>query len=177
MCKQVWTQQATLVSWGTVKTLWKSKTPDASQRPAWLAAFSKVAALGPGQEPSSCSHHGSKTTAGFSLCFMAGQAHVPGGVRGHRNTGPIAGQHCRLGPPRTRFSQSGTLSMSLFHVVVNGHTFLFYASTVILFSTRARWQVPLGRSLTLHLAAGLASASEHDQPPSAVNSLRGIDRP
>lgn len=102
---------------------------------------------------------------------------MPGGVRGHGNTGPIAGRHHRLGPPRTGFGQSGTLSRSLFHAAVNRGTFLFYASTVILLSTRARRQVPLGRSLTLHLAAGLASPSEHGQPPSAVTSLRGIDGP
>ena len=102
---------------------------------------------------------------------------MPGGARGHGNTGPIAGQHHRLGPPRTGFGQSGTLSRSLFHAAVNRGTFLFYASTVILLSTRARRQVPLGRSLTLHLAAGLASPSEHGQPPSAVTSLSGIDGP
>lgn len=173
MCEQVWTQQATLVSWRTMKTLWKSKTPDASQGPAWLGDFAKMAALGPGQEPSSYPHHGSQTTAGFSLCFTAGHAHVPGGVRGQGNAGLIAGQHHWLGPPRTALASA----TSLFHAVVNGGTFSFYASIFILFSTRARRQVPLGRSLTLYLAAGLASPSEHGQPPSAVTSLRGIDGP
>lgn len=78
---------------------------------------------------------------------------------------------------QNHFGQWGTLSTSLFHAVVNGGTFSFYASIFILFSTRARRQVPLGRSLTLHLAAGLASPSEHGQPPSAVTSLCGIDGP
>lgn len=107
MCEQVWTQQATLVSWRTMKTLWKSRMPDASQGPAWLGDFAKMAALGPGWEPSSYPHYGSQTTAGFSLCFMAGQAHVPGGVRGHGNAGLISGQHRWLGPPRTASASGG----------------------------------------------------------------------
>lgn len=64
---------------------------------------------------------------------------------GHRNAGLITGQYLAW-LTQNHFGQWGTLSTSPSTSCYWRHIFSFYASIFILFSTRARRQVPLGRS-------------------------------
>lgn len=122
--QMVWTQGATLVSWGTVGTLWKSKIPDAQHQPAWPADFTMMAASDIWRDSSSCSHRGSQIRVHLSLCFTCRPSPHAGWREGDQRP-LIARQHHQLSQPSISSGPVGTLSWSLVHAIVTKNPLLF----------------------------------------------------